>query len=62
MQPCIVDGVLAPTPNQCLGYKKWLHIYGKDLAFISPQMANLQREYTVSHSMKLTYIFDLDNI
>ena len=47
MRPCIVDGVLAPTPNQRLGYKKWLHIYGKDLAFISPRMAKLQREYMV---------------
>ena len=45
MQPCIVDGVLA-TRNQRLGYKKWLHIYGKDLVFISPQMAKLQREYS----------------
>jgi len=46
MQPCIVDGVLAPTRNQRLRYKKWLYIYEKDLVFISPQMAKLQREYS----------------
>ena len=60
MQPCIVDGVLAPTRNQRLGYKKWLHIYGKDLVFISPQMAKLQKDYTVSHIMKLAPISDFN--
>ena len=60
MQPCIVDGVLAPTRNQRLGYKKWLHIYEKDLVFISPQMAKLQREYTVSYIIKLAPIFDFN--
>ena len=62
MRPCIVNGILAPTLNQRLGYKKWLHVYGKDLAFISPRMAKLQREYTVSHIIKLTHIFGLTNI
>ena len=36
MQPCIVQGVLAPTVKQHLGYKDWLHIYGKDLVLLSP--------------------------
>ena len=42
--------------------QKWLHVYGKDLAFISSRMAKLQREYTVSHIIKLTHIFGLTNI
>jgi hypothetical protein len=57
-----VNGVLAPTLNQRLGYKKWLHVYGKDVAFISPRMAKLQREYTVRHITKLIHKFDLTNI
>jgi hypothetical protein len=49
MRRCIVEGVLAPTVEQRVEYKKWLHIYGKDVIFLSSQMAKLHKDYMVSY-------------
>jgi len=56
MQPCIIQGVLAPTVKQRLGYKDWLHIYEKDLVLLSPRMAELHKKYEVGHCMSY-YIY-----
>jgi len=50
LQPCLVDGILAPTIQQRLGYKKWLHIYAKDRVTLTPRMAKLRDAYEVVYS------------
>lgn len=47
LQPCIHNGVLAPTTEQRLKYKNWLHVYGKKNALLTSRMAQLLDEYKV---------------
>ena len=45
-----VDGIIAPTREQCEKYSSWLHIYGKERAKITHRMANLLDIYEVHNS------------
>jgi len=61
LRPCIVDGILAPTTVQRLGYKKWLHIYAKDRVMLTPRMANLRDAYEVLYSSFYTSFADISS-
>ncbi len=56
LRPCFVDGILAPTTQQRMGYKKWLHIYAKDRITLTHRMAKLRDSYEVVCSV---FIFSL---
>ncbi|KAK6977822.1 hypothetical protein R3P38DRAFT_2666075 [Favolaschia claudopus] len=45
IQPAMLDGYLAPTKQQRLGYINWLHVYAKDRCKIPVRMAELVDEY-----------------
>ncbi|KAK6989028.1 hypothetical protein R3P38DRAFT_2572275 [Favolaschia claudopus] len=45
IQPPMLDGYLAPTEQQRLGYINWLHVYAKDRCKIPLRMAELVDEY-----------------
>lgn len=53
LRPCLVDGILAPTTQQRLGYKKWLHIYARDRVTLTPRMAKLRDAYEVLYSSSI---------
>ncbi|KAJ6599556.1 hypothetical protein B0H10DRAFT_1959006 [Mycena sp. CBHHK59/15] len=45
LRPCIHDGILAPTSEQCLRYADWLFIWAKDCTSIPHRMASLVNEH-----------------
>lgn len=45
--PCLVDGLLAPTNEQRLKYKNWLHVYAKSRTKLPPRAATLVDSYNV---------------
>ncbi|KAJ7138607.1 hypothetical protein C8R46DRAFT_1047369 [Mycena filopes] len=45
LQPCIHDGVLAPTNKQRLRYGDWLYIWAKDRTSLPRRMADLVDEF-----------------
>ncbi|KAJ7807722.1 hypothetical protein B0H13DRAFT_1928863 [Mycena leptocephala] len=45
LQPCIHDGILAPTTEQRLRYADWLYVWAKDRTSIPSRMASLVDEY-----------------
>jgi hypothetical protein len=47
LQPCIHDGILAPTTEQRLRYADWLYVWAKDRTSIPSRMASLVDEYHV---------------
>ncbi|KAG6835488.1 hypothetical protein H0H93_000898 [Arthromyces matolae] len=41
LKPCMREGLLAPTPEQRLMYKDWLHVFAKCYVRTSPRLADL---------------------
>ncbi|KAJ7429906.1 hypothetical protein B0H11DRAFT_2140501 [Mycena galericulata] len=56
LQPCIHNGVLAPTTEQRLRYADWLYVWAKDRTSMPLRMANLVDEFNV----QLTDLESLD--
>ncbi|KAF8152979.1 hypothetical protein B0H34DRAFT_677203 [Crassisporium funariophilum] len=50
LKQCTIDGILAPTKEQRLTYKDWLHVYAKDRVRTSPRLAILIDEYKLQLS------------
>ncbi|KAJ6557148.1 hypothetical protein B0H10DRAFT_2201437 [Mycena sp. CBHHK59/15] len=45
LQPCIHEGVLAPTTEQRLRYMDWLYVWAKDRVFMSRRMSQLLDDF-----------------
>ncbi|KAF8072162.1 hypothetical protein FPV67DRAFT_1779227 [Lyophyllum atratum] len=45
LRPCMVKGLLAPTKEQRLKYKNWLHVYAKDRVQMPARLGVLVDEY-----------------
>ncbi|KAF8203455.1 hypothetical protein K438DRAFT_2015153 [Mycena galopus ATCC 62051] len=45
LEPCIHDGILAPTTEQRLRYADWLYVWAKDRTSMPLRMASLVDEY-----------------
>ncbi|KAJ6594977.1 hypothetical protein B0H10DRAFT_2197379 [Mycena sp. CBHHK59/15] len=45
LQPCIHDGILAPTTDQCLRYADWLYVWAKERTSMPLHMAQLVDEF-----------------
>lgn len=47
IRPCIKDGIFAPTMEQRLTYKDWLHVHGKSCARLAARHTFLVDDYHV---------------
>ncbi|KIM34974.1 hypothetical protein M413DRAFT_14811 [Hebeloma cylindrosporum] len=46
LRKSLVDGILAPTEEQRLAYKDWLHVYGKARSRVTPRLSDLVQQYS----------------
>lgn len=59
LRKCIRNNVLAPTLDQRVSYKNWLHVYGKKKIEVTPRLCNLIKSFEVAIqvvSFKTTYL------
>lgn len=55
----LVGGILAPTEEQRLAYKDWLHVYGKARSRVTPRMNGLIHQYSVMNLFLLLFRLSL---